>query len=149
VCPALIAVGTAHAGLSGIAKGYWEADRAIGLAKNEDRVLFFEDLTLAHLLSQISDTASLAAVYARTLGPVLAGPKGRALRETLWALADAGFNKATAAAALGIHRNTMRGRLERIQALLGRSLDDATARRDLAVMREVEHLLASEFTPAL
>jgi len=149
VSPVLIAVGTAHAGLSGIAKGYWEADRAIGLARNDDRALFFEDLTLAHLLSQISDTASLAAMYARTLGPVLAGPKGRALKDTLWALVDAGFNKETAAAALGIHRNTMRGRLERIQAVLGRPLNDPTVRRDLAVMKEVEHLLASETTPVL
>jgi sugar diacid utilization regulator len=149
VPPALIAMGTAHAGLSGIAKGYWEADRAVGLAKNDDRILFFEDLTLAHLLSQISDTASLAAMYARTLGPVLAGPKGRGLRETLWALVDAGFNKEAAAAALGIHRNTMRARLERIQTHLGRSLDDPTVRRDLAVMKEVEQLSAPEATPTL
>lgn len=149
VPPALIAVGTTHAGLSGIAKGYWEADRAIGLAKCDDRVLFFEDLTLAHLLSQITDTTSLAAVYQRTLGPLLAGPKGRALRETLWAVVDAGFNREIAAAALGIHRNTMRGRLERIQTLLGRPLDDPTVRRDLAVMKEVEHLLASESTSIL
>jgi purine catabolism regulator len=66
------------------------------------------------------------------------------LRETLWALVDAGFNKETAAAALGIHRNTMRGRLERVQALLCRPLGDPTVRRDLAVIKEIEHLLVPE-----
>jgi len=142
--PVLVTFGTAHAGLSGVSKGYWEADRALALAKDSDRVLFFEDLTLAHLLAQISDTDSLQAMYARTLGPVLAGPGGRVLRETLWALVDAGFNKETAAAALGIHRNTMRGRLERVQALLCRPLGDPDVRRDLAVIKEIEHLLVPE-----
>lgn len=144
VTPALVTFGTAHAGLSGVSKGYWEADRALALARDRDGVLFFEDLTLAHLLAQISDTASLQAMYARTLGPSLSGPKGRVLRETLWALVDAGFNKEAAASVLGIHRNTMRGRLERVQTLLGRSLDDPTVRRDLAVIKEIEHLLVSE-----
>ena len=149
VAPVLIALGTAHAGLAGVSKGYWEADKALGLAKGTDRILFFEDLTLAHLLAQISDTASLAAMYARTLGPVLASPKGRVLRETLWALVDAGFNKEAAAAALGIHRNTMRGRVQRVQTLLCRSLDEPAVRRDLAVIKEIEHLLVPETRPTL
>ena len=63
--------------------------------------------------------------------------------EFVTALTDAGFNKETAAAALRIHRNTMRGRLQRLQTLLGRSLDDPTLRRDLAVSKEIEHLLGS------
>jgi len=148
VAPLLIAVGSAHAGLSGVAKAYWEADRAIGMAKGTDRVLFFEDLTLAHLLAQISDSASLQAAYVRTLGEVLAGPDGRAVRETLWALVDSGFNREAAAAALGIHRNTIRARIQRAQALLGRSLDEPAIRRDLAVMKEIEHLLDTAARPA-
>ncbi|HEV2280870.1 MAG TPA: PucR family transcriptional regulator ligand-binding domain-containing protein [bacterium] len=149
VPPVLVTFGTAHAGLAGVSKGYWEADRALALAKDADRILFFEDLTLAHLLAQISDTTSLQAMYARTLGPVLAGPRGRVLRETLWALVDAGFNRETAAAALGIHRNTMRGRLERVQALLCRPLGDPTVRRDLAVIKEIEQLLVPESRPTI
>ena len=148
VAPVLVTFGTAHAGLAGVSKGFWEADRALGLARDNDGILFFEDLTLAHLLAQISDTTSLAAMYARTLGPVLAGPKGRVFRETLWALVDAGFNKETAAAALGIHRNTMRGRLNRVQTLLCRSLDEPAVRRDLAVIKEIEHLLVPGPQPA-
>ena len=143
VAPVILTFGTGHAGLAGILKSYWESDRALSLAKSSDGILFFEDLTLAHLLAQVSDTTSLEAMYARTLGPVLMSPKGRALKETLWALIDAGFNKEVAAAALRIHRNTMRGRLQRVQTLLGRSLDDPTLRRDLAVTKEIEHLLAS------
>ncbi len=147
VAPVLIALGTVHAGLAGVSKGYWEADKTLGLAKGTDRILFFEDLTLAHLLAQISDTTSLAAMYTRTLGPVLASPKGRVLRETLWALVDAGFNKEAAAAALGIHRNTMRGRVQRVQTLLCRSLVEPAVRRDLAVIKEIEHLLVPDSPP--
>jgi hypothetical protein len=47
------------------------------------------------------------------------------------------------------HRNTMRGRLQRVQSLLSRSLDDPSLRRDLAVIKEIEHLLASEARPAV
>jgi PucR family transcriptional regulator, purine catabolism regulatory protein len=144
VAPVILTFGTAHPGLPGIAKSYWESDKALNLAKGGDQVLFFEDLTLAHLLAQVSDTSSLEAIYARTLGPVLTSPKGRVLKDTLWALIEAGFNKETAAAALGIHRNTMRGRLQRAQSLLSRPLDDPNLRRDLAVIKEIEHLLVSE-----
>jgi PucR family transcriptional regulator, purine catabolism regulatory protein len=144
VPPVMVAVSAPHTGLAGVAKGYWEGDRATELARDSDHVIFFEDLTLAHLLAQIPDTTSLAAVYAGTLGPVLGGPKGRTLRETLWALVDAGFNKESAAAAVGIHRNTMRTRLERIESLLGRPLTDPTVRRDLAVMKEIEQLLVPD-----
>ena len=144
VSPVMVAVSAAHTGLAGVAKGYWEGDRATDLARDTDHVIFFEDLTLAHLLAQIPDTTSLAAVYAGTLGPVLGGPKGRILRETLWALVDAGFNKESAAAAVGIHRNTMRTRLERVESLLGRPLTDPTVRRDLAVMKEIEQLLVPD-----
>lgn len=143
VAPVILTFGTGRAGLSGILKSYWESDRALSLAKGSDSILFFEDLTLAHLLAQVSDATSLEAMYARTLGSVLTSPKGQALKEALWALIDAGFNKEVAAAALRIHRNTMRGRLQRAQTLLGRSLDDPTLRRDLAVSKEIEHLLAS------
>jgi purine catabolism regulator len=141
VPPVMVAVSAGHAGLAGVATGYWEADRASDMARDADRVIFFGDLTLAHLLAQIPDTTSLAAVYAGTLGPVLGGPQGKVLRDTLWALVDAGFNKESAAAAVGIHRNTMRTRLERIESLLGRPLADPAVRRDLAVMKEIEHLL--------
>jgi purine catabolism regulator len=143
VAPVLLTFGTAHPSL-GIAKSYWESDKALNLAKSGDGILFFEDLTLAHLLAQVSDTSSLEAIYARTLGPVLTSSKGRILKETLWALVDAGFSKETAAAALGIHRNTMRGRLQRVQSLLGRPLGDPSLRRDLAVIMEIEHLLAPD-----
>jgi DNA-binding PucR family transcriptional regulator len=145
----ILTFGTAHAGLPGISKSYWESDKALNLAKGADQVLFFEDLTLAHLLAQVSDTSSLEAIYARTLGPVLTSPKGRVLKDTLWALIEAGFNKEAAASSLGIHRNTMRGRLARVQSLLSRPLDDTSLRRDLPVIKEIEHLLASEIHAAV
>jgi hypothetical protein len=48
-----------------------------------------------------------------------------------------------------VHRNTMRGRLQRVQSLLSGPLDDPSLRRDLAVIKEIEHLLASEARPAV
>jgi sugar diacid utilization regulator len=149
VPPVILTLGKAHAGLAGVMRSHWESDRALSLASGDEGVLFFEDLTLANLLAQVSERDSLEAMYARTLGPLLMSAKGRVLKETLWALVAAGFNQEEAAAAMGIHRNTMRGRLLRVQDILARPLTDPTLRRDLGVVKEIERLLGSQVAARL
>lgn len=56
------------------------------------------------------------------LGPLLGARGGAALLATVEALSASGFSQAAAAAALGIHANTLRYRTERIEALSGHSL---------------------------
>ncbi|MCD0167284.1 helix-turn-helix domain-containing protein, partial [Deinococcus sp. 12RED42] len=47
---------------------------------------------------------------------------GEELRRTAEALCDTGFSQVETASRLGIHANTLRYRMERIEALTGRSL---------------------------
>ncbi|MDR5695881.1 MAG: PucR family transcriptional regulator ligand-binding domain-containing protein [Armatimonadota bacterium] len=139
--PLLITAGTPQEGAQGIPRSYWEAERALLLAKGDEGFLLFEDLTLTHLLSQVPDRAALRGMYEKIVGPLLATPQGVILRETVWSLVDHEFNQNAAAKTLGIHRNTMRARIQKIEALLGRSLKDARVRWDLFVAREIERIL--------
>ncbi len=139
--PLLITAGTPQEGAQGIPRSYWEAERALLLAKGDEGFLLFEDLALTHLLSQVPDRAALRGMYEKIVGPLLATPQGAVLRKTVWSLVDHEFNQNAAAKALGIHRNTMRARIQKIEALLGRSLKDARVRVDLFVAREIERIL--------
>lgn len=61
-----------------------------------------------------------------------------ALRETLRTLLEHHGQRGPAAAELGIHRNTLRGRLQRIEALTGRSLDLPDDRAELWLALRLE-----------
>lgn len=141
VPPLLLTAGTPQGGIPGVPRSYWEAQRALVLARGDEGVLVFEDLTLTHLLSQVPDRAALLGMYERILGPLLSTPQGATLRETLWSLVDHQFNQNASAKALGIHRNTMRARIRKVELLLGRSLEDPRLRWDLFVAREIERIL--------
>jgi purine catabolism regulator len=73
-------------------------------------------------------TSSWAVGY---LGDLLAVPEGAELMETLTAWLDQHGQVDAAAQRLGIHRHTVRHRVRRAEAVLGRSLDDAAVRADL------------------
>ena len=108
------------------------------------------------------DTPLLEALLApetasasRTLGAQVLGPLSEhhaspldagerdLLRETLRAVFLADGQRGPAAARLGIHRNTLRDRLSRIERLTGRSLADADDRAELWLALRLE-----ELTPA-
>ena len=59
--------------------------------------------------------------------------------ETLQVLAQEGFQLVQTAKRLGIHVSTLRYRVEKIEALLGRSLDDGCARLELQVAMRLAH----------
>ncbi|MBW5481488.1 helix-turn-helix domain-containing protein, partial [Streptomyces bambusae] len=68
---------------------------------------------------------------ARAHAEALLGPLSPALRETLraWLAHHGSWDRS--AAALGVHRNTVRQRIARGAALLGRDLDDPDTRMEL------------------
>ncbi|MDA8344746.1 MAG: PucR family transcriptional regulator ligand-binding domain-containing protein [Thermaerobacter sp.] len=119
----LLAVGEAHAGLAGIPLSYNEAEQLLSLAEPDDRLLFHEDHLLLRLLSKLS-ASDLWSFQEAVLGRFEREPRGGALVETVWTLLRNGGNQAQTARALGLHRNTLRQRLARIERLLGRPLDD-------------------------
>lgn len=98
-------------------------------------------------ITQASDVVLLAAVLrdellARSLRETYLSPlddhgdSGTVLRETLRAYFDAGFNAATAAAALEIDRHTVQRRLRKVEEALGRLLHSCHAEIEVALVLE-------------
>src|SRR4029077_10145706 len=86
-----------------------------------------EQLALERLLLADRDLAD--ATVRRELGPVLADERfGHELTETLQAYFDAGENVTAAARRLHLATRTVAYRLEKIESLLGHSLDGENGR---------------------
>jgi purine catabolism regulator len=90
-------------------------------------VASYRDLGSLELLLGLPD-ASLEAFVARVLGDAAAKP---ALLESLRALLECGCRWSEAADTLGIHRHTLRYRMDRLRDLAGRHPDDPAERLDL------------------
>jgi hypothetical protein len=103
-------------------------------------------------LTQASDVVLLAAVLrdellAKSLRETYLAPldehgdSGQVLRKTLRAYFDAGFNAATAAAALQVDRHTVQRRLRKVEEALGRLLQSCHAEIEVAlVLEDLEEL---------
>nr|WP_246304834.1 PucR family transcriptional regulator [Nocardioides thalensis] len=76
-----------------------------------------------------------ASAFARSFLAPLAGDA--TLTETLGAFLRQHGSRGETAAELGVHRNTVRNRIEQIETLLGRSLDDPQVRVDAWVALQV------------
>lgn len=85
-----------------------------------------------------------AELAARVLGPlareatVLADADRETLRVTLRAVFEADGQRGPAATALGIHRNTLRDRMQRIERLIGRSFSDPDDRAEIWIALRLE-----------
>ena len=87
----------------------------------------YRDLGSLELLLGLP-SASLEAFVDRVLGPVA---QNASLVESLAALLDAGCRWSDAAARLGVHRHTLRYRMERLRRETGRHPDDPAQRMEL------------------
>lgn len=104
-----------------------QADRA---AASGVGVQQFDELPTRGLTSLI-DAATTADWAVGYLGDLLEAPEGAELMDTLRAWLDQHGQVDAAAHQLGIHRHTVRHRVRRAEAVLGRSLDDAGVRADV------------------
>jgi purine catabolism regulator len=102
-----------------------EARAALDAAGGE--VASYRDLGSLELLLSLSD-AALEAFVDRVLGSV--ADNGR-LMESLAALLDSGCRWSDAAEQLGVHRHTLRYRMERLREQTGRHPDDPEERMEL------------------
>lgn len=95
----------------------------------------FEDLGLLQLLVHLSDGPELSRFVEAELGPLLDRDAAARthLLETLRAYLDSGGHKAAAARALHLERRSLYYRLEKIEQLLGKDVDDAPTRLRLEV----------------
>ncbi|MGH9036433.1 MAG: PucR family transcriptional regulator [Acidimicrobiia bacterium] len=146
---ALEEAATARVGLSpsyGELTGTPEALRLADIARaclpeGTKGVVAYEDQPVRALLVSDADTGWRTARI--VLEPVLAlDPETRALLlETLRVWLAAGGSAAEAAKALFCHRNTVRNRLQRLEELTGRSLEDPRGLAELFVASEAVSLL--------
>ena len=124
---------------SGRALGRSLLEARAALEAGGDRVASYLDLGSLELLLGLPD-AALEAFVDRVLGPVArSGP----LLESLRALLDSGCRWSDAAAALGIHRHTLRYRMERLEEQTGRHPDRPGERMELWLAVKAAQALAA------
>ena len=102
-----------------------------------------DDVSAWALLREGLAPGTAAAFGATVLAPLREydGRVGTALVDSLRTYLDGGANLEGASAALGIHRNTLRGRLRTAQRLTGRSLDRPADRLELWLALSAPDLL--------
>jgi purine catabolism regulator len=102
-------------------------------------VASYRDLGSLELLLSLPD-AALEAFVDRVLGPASASPR---LLDSLTALLDSGCRWSDAAARLGVHRHTLRYRMDRLREQAGRHPDDPEQRMELWLAVKARQALAA------
>lgn len=121
---------------------------SVAAAKEPPCVLTFDKLGLRRLLVALAKGPELKRYVEDELGDLLAydARDANPLLPTLRALLEADGNKSKAAELLFVRRRTLYYRLERLNALLGRSVEDPDVRSGLAIA--VQALDFLEYTEA-
>lgn len=134
--PVLAAQGRPGRGLVGFRRSHREAVDALRVAEIVRRpsstIMFYDDVDI---VSMCSVNPELSAQFIDDeLGPLAANdPRTRLQRHTLEAFFAANSNYRAAAAALGVHHNTVRYRLDQAERVLGRGLGERRLALELAL----------------
>ncbi|MDQ2857469.1 MAG: PucR family transcriptional regulator ligand-binding domain-containing protein [Candidatus Eremiobacteraeota bacterium] len=138
--PVRLVVGRPAAGTDGVRASYGEAQQLLGY-DGLARLARFEDVLVPRVL--LGDAAARDGFLDELFRP-LEGHKGQAaMREALLCYAEHGFAFRRTAAALGVHPNTLRYRLERASLLTGLALGEPDTRFRLQLAARLLPLLAS------
>jgi purine catabolism regulator len=124
------------------------AAQRLGQSSNAGRVHLYDDLVLYRLLSPLTAGPTLANFVGGELGPLIEHDdqhRGELLH-TLDAYLQANGNKIATAQKLHLQRRSVYYRLERIEQLLGRSLDDPEQRVRLYVALRAHEMLGRDAT---
>lgn len=119
------------------------AAEQLGPGAGEGFVHFYDDLALYRLLAPLAPGPELGNFVESELGPLIAHDQEHRsdLVRTLDAYLQANGSKTTAAQLLHLQRRSIYYRLERIEQLLGRSIDSPTQRARLYVALRANELL--------
>lgn len=130
-----VAVGLPAPGVQGFRRSHREALAAREIQRTtarSGRVVLYDSVELDHLISQ--DSEAMRAFLGRELNGLLgSGANVTRLRETLCCYLDLMCSIEATARELGVHRHTVRYRLERIEQLLGHGLDSGRLKLALAL----------------
>jgi len=134
--------------IESVDRSFRSAVRAAEIGRIEQRsITRFDDLAAMQLLLRSDQQEATSAYVASVLGPLAiaaATPKLEVLRTTLQTfLGNNGHGNETAAA-LGIHRHTLRARIDRIAELTGRDPDSSYGRMELWLALLVESGLPAD-----
>jgi PucR family transcriptional regulator, purine catabolism regulatory protein len=126
-------VGSMHPGLGGLQRSRHEARQALTIQSRlgiDSTVARFSDLGVYRLLFAAETLPEFDAFHSEILGPLIDHDRDHRadLVETLRAFFDANCSPKDAARRLGVHRNTVLYRLERVKVLTGYDLNDAETR---------------------
>jgi len=126
----------------GVPRCYQEALRALEVRENSRQrsgTTFFDDLGLYRILGPGNDLLELEGFVREWLGRLIDydAEHDSELVETLSRYFDCGGNYDDAAAALTVHRSTLRYRLQRIREISDRDLADVDTRLNLQVATRV------------
>ncbi|GAA0502434.1 PucR family transcriptional regulator [Deinococcus depolymerans] len=124
-------------GAAGVAEGRAETLTLAAHAR-PGQLRSYAEVLVPRALS--GDRAAQADLTGQLLGPLAAVRGGRELRRTVEALCATAFSQVETAARLGIHANTLRYRMERIEALTGRPLALPETRSLWWLALQLEHL---------
>lgn len=130
-----VAVGATGYGPDGFRRSHEEAvltQRLVRARGELEGVSFYDDVELAGLAG--ANQSGMRALVRRELRGLAADEPGmQKLRDTLLAYYTANQQLAPAAAALGVHKNTVRYRLQQVEDVLGHSLGERRAKVELAL----------------
>lgn len=128
--------------LATLPRSHQTARYSMEMTSDHSPVVMWDQAVNAGVMSLVSSDRA-AAFGERWLAPIESEPDG-ILLETLRSFLTNHGSLLKVAADLGIHRNTVRHRIERIQTLLGRSLDDPQVRVDAWVALQGRSSAASK-----
>lgn len=139
-------VGAIRDGLAGIRRSHAEARQALVLGRRLDgpgHLTLFADLGVYRLIFAAESLPELHDLYSQTLGALLAYDQqhNAGLVGTLDAFFAANGSPKDAAERLGVHRNTVLYRLDRIREITGYDLDDAAVRLRLQLALHIHTAL--------
>lgn len=123
--PVAISVGRPYPDHNHLRRSLEEAQTLLPLVRGAG-VWWYEDALVLRIVHACQDRAALQALHGSTLGRLRASSP--ALYTTALALVASGFNQRAAARALGVHWNTLRYRVARLEEVLGGKLDDPDLR---------------------
>jgi purine catabolism regulator len=143
-----VGAGTIRDGIAGIRRSHAEARQALQLGRRMQgpgHVTHFGDLGVYRLIFAAEGLPELSDLYAQSLGDLLAYDRqnNADLVSTLDAFFAANGSPKEAAERLGVHRNTVLYRLDRIRDITGYDLDDAGLRLRLQLSLHI-HLALGE-----
>jgi purine catabolism regulator len=137
-----LGVGTIREGFAGIRRSHAEARQALLLGRRlqgPGHLTMFGELGVYRLIFAAESLPELTDLYTQTLGSLLAYDRqnNAGLVSTLDAFFAANGSPKEAAERLGVHRNTVLYRLDRIRDITGYDLDDAGVRMRLQLALHV------------